>query len=183
MTKCLQIVVPAIMAIIAFNFMEPRHWAEIRTEALLTLSILSGAVLFRLGRGMPTVPADDLTVAEVKKLAVAFEVVVRRLVWIIVITGAAIIGLAIVGFGQEISESRISYQLGNAVLMFLIVFAICRGVILVLGDPDLAVLQSDLLVQSAQRHSARAEEGKLTAAENDQPFKSPRNYGKLIEPD
>ena len=191
MFERLQLVVSITVGVVAAVFMESHHWAHIRAGTMLVLSILAGAVLFRLGRGMPTVDMDELEVVEVEELTSAFQIVTNRLVWIVKVTGVALVGLVGIDFIHKVVECLLlefsisptfAVQATTGLLAFVIALAFCRAVMLVRGDQDLVVVQSRNMVKVAQRRHARHGRSMLDEAEGEHPFQPPTGYGKLIEP-
>ena len=63
---------------------------------------------------------------------------------ILACTGIALIGLALIESTHKISQLA---QTATAVLAFLIVFSICRAIVLVRGDVGLTALQSEIMVK------------------------------------
>lgn len=168
--------------------MEPDHWDLIRSEALLVLSVLAGAVLFRLGRGLPSISIDHLEVDEARSLAETYRVVTRRLAYVAGVTALALIGLATVGILHRLIATYLPPDSGavlaalvTAMLAALIAFAFCRAVDLVLGDLSSVTVQSESIVKGVQRRHAREQDEALDKAGRDEPFEEPSNYGDLVK--
>ena len=188
MERLLQIGFPLAASIGAFFAMETCQWDTIRSEAMLVLSVLAGAVLFRLGRGIPAISIDHLEVEEAENLTRDYKVVSRRLAYVAAVTAVALVGLATIGvvhryIAQNLptDSGAVLAALATALLAFVIVFAFCRAVALVLGDLSSVAAQSDTIVNSVRRRRAREEEEALQKAERDKPFKKPTNYGDIVK--
>ena len=188
MGRWLQIAISGVAAAGAFLAMEPCHWDSIRSEAMLVLSVLAAAVLFRLGRGVPLVSIDHLEVDEAESLAEAYRIVSRRLAFVAGVTAAALIGLAMIGIVHHLIELHlppdirsVCAKLATAVLAAIIAFAFCRAFMLVRGDLSSVAVQSESIVKSVRRRHARDVEAALDKAEKTQPFNKPSNYGDIIK--
>ena len=187
MKRWLQIGIPLLAGGGAFIAMEPCHWDTIRSEAMLVLSVLAGAVLFRLGRGLPPVSIDHLEIDEAYSLAEAYKVVSRRLAYVAGVTAAALIGLAVIGVFHRfialyLPPDLVAFfgSIATAILAAVIAFAFCRAIELVLGDISTVAIQSDSIVKGVQRRQAREAEKALAKAQRDQPFEKTSNYGEII---
>ena len=188
MDRWLQIMIPGAVAVGAFFAMEPSHWASIRGGSMIVFSVLVGALLFRLGRGIPPVTVDYLEVDEAKDMASAFKTVARRLAIVAGVSTAALFGLAVVGVLHQTVDQHLPPHIGafcakllTAVLAGGIAFAFCRAFMVIRGDLSSIALQSDNMVKCVQRRHARDKIAALDEAEKDRPFKAPANYGKFIE--
>ncbi|MCY4548170.1 MAG: hypothetical protein OXC28_07370 [Defluviicoccus sp.] len=169
--------------------LEPSDWLSIRSEAMVVLSVLAAAVLFRLGRGLPPVSTDELEVEEAKRLAKTFQIVARRLAFVAGVTAVALVGLAVLEVGCRLAALHLPpliaewcFKAAGAVLAFVIALAFCRAVMVVLGDLSAIAVQSDHMVKSVLRRRAGEAAAALDEAERAQPFEKPANYGGLIEP-
>lgn len=188
MAQWLQIVVSGVTAVAAFA-LDPSDWKSIRPEAMLVLSVLAAAVLFRLGRGFPPVSTDELEVDEARRLAETFRVVARRLAWVAAVAAVALFCLAGMEVGYKLlallfsaETVEICAKAAGSILAFVIALAFCRAVMVVLGDLSATAVQSDNMVKSVQRRHARDAAAALDEAEKAQPFEKPSNYGGVIEP-
>ena len=187
MKRWLQIGIPLVAGGGAFIAMEPFHWDSIRSEAMLVLSVLAGAVLFRLGRGLPQVSIDHLEIDEAKKLAEAYIVVSRRLAYVAGVTAASLVGLAVIGVFHRFIVLYLPPDLvaivgstATAILAAVIAFAFCRAIELVLGDISTVAIQSDSIVKGVQRRQALEADKALGKAQQAQPFERPSNYGEIV---
>ena len=181
----LQIIVPGIAAVISFLYMEPHFWNEAHSTFLLPLSIFAAAALFRLARGVPTLPMDELDTEQVKELVEAYRIVTRRLAWMIGIAFVSIIGLIFVHLAyitiDLLSEfNRLLVQFAVAFVVFFVFLSFFRGFVLVCGDLDYVKIQSELIVKNVQRRHARTISSNLSEAEEKQPHKPSPNYGRKI---
>ena len=141
----------------------------------MTLSILAGAVLFRLGRGLPQLALEELRDDEVAKLAAAFRQVSKRLVVFFYVVGFAILSQLAVQLVPATLSSNWSKTV-VAVSLFLSAFVCLRAVLLVRGDADLVDLQAKLLEDN---HKRRAVREALKRADDERPLKPPPGYGGL----
>ena len=181
----LQIIVPGIVAIISFVYMEPHYWEEVYSGLMLPLSVLAAAALFRLARGVPNLPMDELDTAQVNELAAAYLIVTRRLAWMIGIAFISIVGLIFVHLAYNSIElpsefHRLLIQSAAAFVVFCVVLSFFRGFALVCGDLDYVKIQSELIVTNAQRRHVRIANAELSAAEKKQPHKPSSSYGQQI---
>ena len=168
--------------------MEPGDWDSIRSEAITMLSILAAAVLFRLGRGVPSVSVDGLAVEEAENLATAYEEVARRLAAVAALTAIGILGLALTGIVQRLFSlhlpadvAEVCCKLFTACLAAILAWTFCRAVVLVRGDLSSVRVQGRSMVASVRRRHAEQESAALEDAETSSPFGTPPNYGELIE--
>ena len=152
------------------------------------LSILAAAVLFRLGRGVPSVSIDGLDVAEAEKLAKAYEVVAQRLAVVAGWTVIGLLGLAMIGIahrliGQHLPAdiAQVCCQALTAALAAILALTFCRAVVLVRGDLSSVRVQGKSMVTSVRRRHVEQATAALEEAERAEPFKTPPNYGELIE--
>ena len=179
MKQPLQLLVCVIMGTLAF-VVEPRHLLDLRTEVLTFLSILLGAVLFRLGRGLPPLAVERLEVRQIKRVADAFKEVARRLMWVFAATGITVLfliaaePLMALAHGSPMLQRIVAFIASS-----LSAFAVVRAVVVVLGDRDLVNLQADLIVRDAQKRHARETSAKLDKAEEERPFTTSEDYGGL----
>lgn len=185
MFKYLQIIVPSVIAIISYTYMELSQWSEVQSALMLPLSVLAGAVLFRLARGVPELPMDELETEKIKTLVSAYQTVTRRLAWMLGVTIFSIIGLIFIDFARDLFELPTELytdliQFAAALVVFGVVFSFFRGLALVLGDLDYAKIQSELILTNAQQRNARARITDLNEAEEKKPHKTSPNYGRQI---
>ncbi len=177
----LQLLICAAMGTIAL-FVEPRQLLDLRTEVLTFLSILLGAVLFRLGRGLPQLAVEQLEVLEVKRIANAFKELARRLMWVFFVTGVTVLLLIAAEPLMALAHGWQFLQRGVAfVASGLSTFAFVRAVAVVLGDRDLVNLQADLIERDAQKRHATKAAAELDKAEQAKPFATPEGYGGLTK--
>ncbi len=196
MLKLLQILIPFVIAIIAFFSIEPSQWSDIRSDIILVLSVLAAAVLFRLGRGIPPMNVEDLELQEIENLVKEFRKVTRRLAVFLVIIGVSLIGLAITevvdeflkiifsGFSE--ASQRTIIRISVAILIFFITLTFCRAYLVIRGDQNLAEVQGKIMVHSAERrHNRKVSDAsnRFKDSENEHPFTTPSNYGKIIKRD
>lgn len=157
---------------------EPKHLLDLRTEVLTFLSILLGAVLFRLGRGLPQLAVEQLDVQEVKSVADAFKEVTRRLMWVFSVTGITVLFLIAVEPLMTLMHGWPSLRRGVIfVASSLSVFAFVRTIAVVLGDQDLVNLQADLMERDAQMRHTKQAAAELNKAEEEKPHAPSKDYG------
>ncbi len=168
--------------------MEPKDWDTIRLEGMTMLSILAAAVLFRLGRGVPSVLIDGLAVEEAEKLATAYEEVARRLAAMAGMIAVGLLGLAVIGIvhrfislNLSVGVAEVVCKLPTAMLAALLALTLCRAVVLVRGDLSSVRIQGKSMVASARRRHVEQTTSAIKEAEKSRPFQNPSNYGKLIE--
>ena len=62
-----QLSLPIAAAMICYLYMNPAQCLGIKQEIMLVLSVMSGTILFRLGRGIPYMDTGELSINDVKK--------------------------------------------------------------------------------------------------------------------
>ena len=164
-------------------FVDPRFWPDLRTEILVFLSVLLGAVLFRLGRGLPQLEVDSVSLTEVNRLADAYKLVGDRLVWVFAITMAAIlftiVNKPLLAISQE--WSWVVRSIG-CVTTLVVTLALVRAGAVVLGDRDLIRHQVELLKRAAQKRHADEQAERLDEAERQTPMAPSEGYGGIRRP-
>lgn len=177
-----QLSLPIVAAMTCYLHMEPSLWIDIKREVMLVLSVMAGAILFRLGRGIPYMEVGELSISEIRKLANAMKTISFRLSYVLAVTSISLIGLALIEIIHRVTQTP---QAATAVLAFFIVFSICRAVMVVMGDINFTALQSEIMVQNARRRSAKRKANmvseKMLKEERENPFRPPSNYGNLID--
>lgn len=180
-----QIMVVGSAAVAGAAFLEFSDWNAIRTECMTLLAIVGGSVLFRLGRGVPSIAVEHMKPEDVQRLGRALEAVTRRLAVIAGVIACALLGLTVIGPMYEILEGRLwAVDAADALVAGLMAFVACRIVILVLGDLSLVKVQAECLTESArhaQRSRAEVEIRVLDEAGRASPHKQSSNYGGLLE--
>ena len=187
MERWLQILVVCLAAGASLA-MEPSDWDNVRPEAMTMLSILAAAVLFRLGRGVPSVSVDGLAVEEAENLATAYEEVARRLAVMAGVTAIGLLGLAVIGvihrfFSLHLPSdvAEVLCRLLTALLAVVLAYTFCRAVVLVFGDLSSVRVQGKSMVASARRRHVEQTTAAIRNAEKSHPFEKPSNYGDLID--
>ena len=179
MRPWLQVLICAATGVAAC-FAEPKLLLDMRGELLTFLSVLLGAVLFRLGRGFPQLALDQLDVQEVRRIVAAFKVVAGRLLAVFAITGTTVLVLVlaepVLTWVERFPAIR---RLVTCTTSVLVAFTIVRAVAVVLGDKDLLYLQARLVERDAEKRHARNAAAKLDKAEQEKPFTTPKDYGGL----
>ena len=173
-----QLLIAGGLAAAAYFFIDPERWTSIVPEVMLSLSIMAAAVLFRLGRGFPQFPTQELSPEDLGPLTSAYNEVTRRLALILGLTALAIASLALVSFSGGNSPWSFRPVLVS-VSVFLCVLALGRAIALVKGDLSLVRLQGLLAEREARLRRARKDEQQLREADQSRPFKRPPDYGGL----
>ena len=168
--------------------MEPGDWDSVRPEAMIMLSILAAAVLFRLGRGVPSVSVDGLAIEEAESLAEAYVEVARRLAIVAAMTASGLLGLALIGVAHRFFSlhlppdiAEVCCKLLTALLAAILALTFCRAVVLVRGDLSSVRVQGKSMVASVRRRHIKQATTALMEAEKSQPFEAPSDYGEFVE--
>lgn len=162
-------------------FFDPSWWIGLRAEVLTFLSILFGAVLFRLGRGLPQLTVDRLDPSEVQRIADAFKIVGDRLVWVFAITGSSIAGVLLTVPLLVFGNDSLPVRAAATATLLLSALSVERAIALVRGDRDLIRLQAELLKKDARKRYVSTTVGVLDEAERRNPFTPTKGYGELHE--
>lgn len=174
-----QTVLPLAAAAVSYCVMDSSHWSEVRTEAMLVFSVMAGAVLFRLGRGVPSIDVGEIDVEDVKRLAYIYNTIASRLSWVMASNAIALAGLVLIEFIYKYFTSVA--QWATAGLIFSIVFSAIRAIDLVRGDVDLTKFLSSVMIKNAQRRHARKQSASIEKVKRKDEFRPPDNYGKIID--
>lgn len=180
--KWWQFFVPAMATLGAVAVMDPAHWRDVKEPIMLVLSVMAGAVLFRLGRGIPPMDTDELRIHEIEEFTKVITTISVRLSIVMWVTGAALICLSLIDVVHKVFEF-LPHQISTGVLVFLITFAFCRAIIVVRGDVGFARFQSDIMVRNAKRRKNVQNLRDAVRLEQDESFQSPPNYGGLVDGD
>ena len=170
------------LAGLAYLFLDPVRWVAVVPEVMVCMSILAAAVLFRLGRGFPELPVEELSVERIQRLTVAYKEVARRLAFILAFTMLAILSLAVTRFALPDRPDLTAWPICRELMtisVFFAVLAAIRGVWLVRGDVNLIRLQASLKEEEAVLRHARVTRKRLENAVREHPFERPKNYGGL----
>ena len=182
MQMSVQLSLPIAAAVICYLYMSPLQWLGIKQEIMLVLSIMAGAILFRLGRGIPYMEVGELSIGDIRKLADAMKTISFRLSYVLAVTSISLIFLSLI---EIIHRSIQAPQTTTAVLAFFIVFSVCRAVVVVMGDINFTALQSEIMIKNARRRSAKRKVSivseQMIKEERENPFRPPSNYGNLID--
>lgn len=178
--KLLRAFLCLLPSLVAF-FFDPSWWIDLRVESLTFLSILLGAVLFRLGRGLPPLAVERLDASEVQRVADAFKVVGDRLVWVFAITGLSIVGMLLTAPLLALGNESLAVRGAASATLFLSALSVERAIALVRGDRDLIRQQADLLKKDARKRDAGRTVDALDDAERRRPFATQKGYGELHE--
>ena len=172
-------VLPCLLLGFFAFFFDPSWWISLRAEVLTFLSILLGAVLFRLGRGLPQLAVERLEASEVQRIADAFKVVGDRLVWVFAVTGLSIVCLLLTVPFLDLGHDSLTVRLAASATLLLSAVSLERAIALVGGDRDLIRLQAELLKRDARKRDAGQTKVVLDDAERRKPFVSQKGYGDL----
>ena len=179
MRPWLQVLICAATGMAAF-FADPDLLLNLRGELLTFLSVLLGAVLFRLGRGFPQLTLDQLDVQEVHRIVAAFKVVAGRLLVVFAVTGTTVLILVlaepVLTWVERFPAIR---RFVTCAMSVLVALTVVRAVAVVLGDKALLDLQAHLVKRDAEKRHARNATAKLDKAEQEKPFATPKDYGGL----
>ena len=163
-------------------FVEPNELLTLRAEVLTFLSILLGAVLFRLGRGLPQLAVEELTLNEVQRLTDAFKVVGERLVWVFWVTVFAIFLLILIEpLHTNFCDSWL-VRVAFSMTAFSIALSLVRVVAVVQGDKDLIWQQAELVKHNARKRSVKREIEDLNEAQRKKPLTPSEGYGDITRP-
>ena len=162
-------------------FFDPSWWLDSRSKALTFLAILLGAVLFRLGRGLPQLTVERLGSSEIELIAEAFKVVGSHLVWVFCITVLAILCLILTEPFLILGHDSWAVRLATSTTLVLSTMALERTVAVVRGDRDLIRLQADLVKRDAWKRNAGESAKSLDKAEREKPMTPADGYGGLRE--
>ena len=160
-------------------FFDLSWWFDLRAEVLTFLSILLGAVLFRLGRGLPQLAVERLAASKVQRIANAFKVVGDRLVWVFAITALSILLLLAVEPLLTLGSDSLFVRGATAMTLLLSALSLERAIALVIGDRDLIRQQAQLLEVDARKRHAELSALALDEAERRKPISSQEGYGGL----
>lgn len=180
--KCWQILVPMMTTSVAVAIMDPAHWRDVREPAMLVLAVMAGAILFRLGRGIPPMDTDELHVHEIRQFTQVITAISIRLSMVMLVTGAALVGLILIDTAHEFSRF-LPHQIPTGILVFLITLAFCRAIIVVRGDVDFAKFQSDIIVKNAARRKNIQNIRDAQRIEKDESYQPSPHYGRLMDGD
>ena len=177
-----QIVASLALASLAYSVLDPVRWVAVVPEVMVCMSILAAAVLFRLGRGFPELPVDELSVERVQRLTAAYKEVGPRLAFVLVFTMLAILSLAVMRFALPVRPDLPVWPICREVMgtsVFFAVLAAIRGGWLIYGDINLIRLQASLIEEEAILRHARVTRERLENAVRERPFETPKSYGGL----
>lgn len=175
----LQLSICTAFAIGAFFF--PTELLTLRLEILTFLSILLGAVLFRLGRGLPQLAVEELNLKEVERIADAFKVIGERLVWVFWVAAFAISLLILIDPLYSKFCDTWFVRLASLITAFFIALSLVRVVAVVQGDKDLIWQQAELVKKNAKKRSAKKKIEDLNEARRGTPQSPSENYGGIEE--
>lgn len=178
--KWLRLLLFCVPGFCAF-FFDPGWWLDSRPEALTFLAILLGAVLFRLGRGLPQLTVERLGSSEIERIAEAFKVVGGRLVWVFGVTALAILCLILTELFLTLGRDSWVVRLATSATLVFSIVALERTVAVVKGDRDLIRLQADLVKRDARKRDAAESAKALDEAEQKKPITPADGYGGLRE--
>ena len=162
-------------------------WNAIRSDMIVTLAVMAGAALFRLGRGLPALEIDYLLTDETKAITKGLEEASERLAYMVAAIIVTIIALTFIEFMFDAVDEVVPPNLAgivcnalSATMAGMIAFVVIRGIALVKGDLSLIRLQAKITRETVQRRHAEKAEKALDEASEASPFKSPTGYGAVI---
>ncbi|WP_420725640.1 hypothetical protein [Hwanghaeella sp. LZ110] len=188
MNKYVQLGVPIILALLASQIVEARHWDEFRTGTIVALSVIAGAVFVRLARGMPITNMEYFEINEIEELSYAVKDVMRRmiqllyfcLIGIFLTTFISLIlkAIAKIPFIDQTQAEYVNSIVTGCVVVF-IAFTFMRAIVLVRGDYDLVELQAELMTRFVKKKRADEIKKNIEDSDRKRPYKTPDSYGKF----
>ena len=176
----LQLAICTAIAIGAL-FFEPTELLKLRLEILTFLSILLGAVLFRLGRGLPQLAVEELSLEEVQRIADAFKVIGERLVWVFWVTVCSISLLIFIEpLHSKFCETWF-LRFAFSITVFVVALSLVRVLAVVQGDKDLIWQQAELVKRNAKKRAAKKKIEDLNEVRRSTPHSPSDNYGGIEE--
>lgn len=131
-------------------------WATAQTLLSVALSVVAGAVLVRLARGLPIADTGYLTLDDAHRLTTAFRKISQRLRALTFVILLALV-LNIFGpSGSVLIEKFVPYSCAVLIGVFsgILGYIGSRVIAIVNADVDLVDLQSELFVQNIAKSSA-----------------------------
>lgn len=172
--QILFLIVPIV--VVGF-FVEPTQISTIFPNLTLLLSILSAAVLFRLGRGFPQLEMKHLDSEEIENYCKAYLVVSERMRTLFYVIIFAILLIVLFGYVYEIPELFSINRIFVSIILGIVVFVLYRTWELVKFDVDLIQLQADLLQKSIQGERADESIDKFEKIRSKKEIETPAGYG------
>lgn len=181
------ILIPIVVGATAGYFVPLSFWKDIMSPALTALSIVAGAGLVRLARGIPFTNPDHFTVQEVRSVASALKLVARRIKLLVIVSLIAIMLVALSGpLSDFIEKIRVNHTLQLGLESFISgITGVVNGYVgvrllhVLRGDLSLMELQAEVLEKAAARKAAKDEMQRLEPEEG-KAFRDPEGYGNLI---
>ena len=174
-----------MLAALGVTLLRPELWFRASSALVPVLSIVAAAVLFRLGRGLPSFEVAMLSAAEVRRLSKAYCIVAQNTAAILVVLFLAICSGLIGTIWSETISKWPSHMVQSLAFIGigLNAFAVMRTVALVRGDLSLIRLQAELLEQEIRRQHSAANKIRRERGRKEAPVSTPQGYGDLIAPD
>jgi len=181
--------VSLVVAVSSYLLLDQNDWKAVDRGLLFAFSILAGAAFVRAARGLPVTYNEHLEVEEVRKIAVAYQQITNKLIWIV---SVFIFVIMILVFSGPFIEYLVELSARNkweipaqkyaiATVMFFVGYSMVCGARLLVMDHDFVKLQSKFLVSATQRNSAKRRQEEIKEASQEKPFTSPPGYGKLSQ--
>ena len=152
-------------------------WEGIRSEAIIVLGVMAGAVLFRLGRGLPPLEINYLGTEEAKAITLGLEEASKRLAYMVLTITIAIAALTVllvlfdlVGRAHTAKSRPAICRLLSAIVAIIILFVLIRGFALIKGDLSLIRLQGRLAREAVTRRHAQESDKALQQAARNAPL-------------
>ena len=152
------------------------------------LAVMAGAVLFRLGRGLPPLEINYLGTQETADITLGMEEASKRLAYMVLAITIAIAALAVLLILFDLVAEHAPPSLApaicrllSAIVAIIILFVLLRGLALIKGDLSLIRLQGKLAREAVIRRHAQESDRALQQAAQDAPFVPPEDYGAIIK--
>ena len=182
------VVAPIAAAVFAWLWVSTAQWSSLATGLLPAFSVVAGAVLVRLSRGVPFTNADHFTPDEAEAVTEAVKKVVRSLRSLIVVVLGTMLSLVVVpravsALAREVltrGAAGLLDAVTSAILGALCAYVFVRVLQVVWGDVSLVDLQATTLVKAVRRKSVKAFDDSLATGAAE-PFKTPAGYGKPLQ--
>lgn len=186
-----KLILPGLAAIAAGCVVPLHFWADSRSSLLTAFSVIAGAVMVRLARGLPFTNADHFEVEEIRQVTTAIKQIMRSLqALIFVILGTMIaftfierVETLLTKYGLPLTQALGGRGL-SAGLAFMLAFVWGRIVQVVAGDYSLVELQSKFMIRAVERKEIEkyeAARASHAAAVGEAPYSTPTGFGRLVQ--
>jgi hypothetical protein len=181
------LILPALAGAATWFAVPLEFWHDARSSLLTAFSVIAGAVMVRLARGLPFTNADHFEVEEIRQVTTAIKQIMRSLLALIVVVLATMIGFTFVDraaalfviYGLPTTVYIANHAL-SAVLGFLLAFVLMRIIQVVRGDYGLVELQSKFMIRAVERKEVKKFDEARASADG-LPYVTPPGYGQLVQ--